>query len=166
MKQKKKKIYFEATSILVIFIILTGTISQSSAALNIETKLSDCGNSKLNKAAKKNIVFGMGSMEYIFPENLDNFKGDYWYEEFSTYYNEGLMGRIKNTDIIVGNYKSMMGGIWILLVFPKLFLPKGCIFKNFSGWIYCNFIYYYHGPWGASFRIIGSCEGVESNNYV
>jgi len=166
MKQKNKKIYFEAASILVLLILLTSTISQNTVALNIENKSSDFEDSVLNKATKKNFVFGMGIIAYIFPENLDNFKGDYWYKEFSTGYNKGLMGRIKNTDISVGNYQSMMGGIWIFLVFPKLSLPEGFIFKNFSGWIYCDFIYYYHGPRAASFRIIGTCGGVKSNNYV
>ena len=166
MKQKKKKIYFEAASLLLLFIILTGTISQISRALNIVTKLPDYEDSELNKAARKNLVFGMGFMDYIFPENLDNFNGDYWYEESSTYYNKGLIGRIKNTDIIVNNCRSMMGGFWILLVFPRIFLLEGFVLKNFSGWIYCDFIYYYHGPWGASFRIFGSCEGVESDDSV
>jgi len=112
MKRKKKKIYFEAASILLLFVLLTVTISHSSAAQNIVTKLPDNEESELNKADRKNFVFGMGFMDYIFPENLDNFNGDYWYEESSTCYNEGLIGRIKNTDIIVSTCRSMMGGFW------------------------------------------------------
>jgi len=166
MKRKKKKIYFEAASILLLFVLLTVTISHSSAAQNIVTKLPDNEESELNKADRKNFVFGMGFMDYIFPENLDNFNGDYWYEESSTCYNEGLIGRIKNTDIIVSTCRSMMGGFWIFLVFPNIILQQEFVIKNFNGWIYCDFIYYYHGPWGASFRIIGSCEGVESDDSV
>ncbi|EMR74089.1 hypothetical protein MBGDN05_00049 [Thermoplasmatales archaeon SCGC AB-539-N05] len=165
MKRKKKKIIFEAAGLLLAFMFIVSTGLQSTVAVEINPTNQTYEYLEKKEPVKiqiKNLVIGKGEMEYIFPKNLDNFEGEYWRNDSNVGYRKVVKGWIKNTDIEVGNYPAPGGSIWVLLIIPRLLLPKGFIIKNFTGWIYCNFYYSYHGPWGADFTILGISDGIQN----
>jgi len=159
MKQKTKKRYFEAASLLLAILFLVNTCVQSLETAEIKTETIE--NKKPEKTGIINLVIGSGLIEYIYPENLENFKGDSWYNEYDTGSSEGIKGWIKNTDIYAGEFVPSFEYRWFLMIFPRIILPDEFIIKDFSGFICLESTYINHGPCIEKFILIGMCKGIQ-----
>ena len=100
-KENIKKIY-EAVGLLFAFMLILGTMIQSSIAVEIKPD----NNMKIEKITQlysnqsnKFRVRGRGQLSYLFPKGLDNFSGEISGDENQIFIN----GYIKNTDIFVSN---------------------------------------------------------------
>jgi len=163
MKRKNRKIIFEATGLLLVFLILVNTGLQSTVAVGINdiNKISEYQENKdLGNLPITNLVIAKGSSAICLgPENLNNFNGEIL--------ENGARGIIKNTDIYVytGCRSRIIAEGWLFLVIPQIFQPESFIIKSFSGWIEYSVYCLPHGIPTTTFSLIGISENIQPNPY-
>jgi len=177
MKKSKKRIY-EAVGLQLAFLLIIGTMVQSSigAEINPDTK-------EINKSGfeptpkpidKKFMINGSGDLYYFYPENTDNFVGTKWEYRWNQY---GISGYITDTNISVINiyafwaYRAQWPSLSIMSRQPfrlyfRMMLPKVFKIVNYTGEIYCS----YSSEEGfhdigisqvCRFRVSGEAEGIK-----
>ena len=171
MKKKNVKKIYEAVGLQLAFLLIVGTMIQSSVGVEINSEDEIFDNNKFQPPPKTKgnefRVWGKGQLYYIFPKDLNNFEGEYIEDGAS----KAVNGYIKNTNIEVYNRIPRFGpgpyraNLFAFKTQPfrfyfRLILPKEFEIVNYTGYICCDFISIPHGPAWTEYFLSGEAERI------